>query len=157
MVTQTTPPPIAVTVYGIPNCDTVKKARVWLDAQGVDVQFHDFKKQGVPLAEASQWLEHVAWDTLINRKGTTWRKLPPDQQAGVTDAASALQLAVTQPSVIKRPVVTWPDGAVTVGLLRGMALLAPACPLFLARYTPWQPFFKTYPSVKKSASHSLAA
>ena len=115
MVTQTTPPPIVVTVYGIPNCDTVKKARVWLDAQGVDVQFHDFKKQGVPLAEASQWLEHVAWDTLINRKGTTWRKLPPDQQAGVTDAASALQLAVTQPSVIKRPVVTWPDGAVTVG------------------------------------------
>lgn len=104
-----------VTLYGIPNCDTVKKARTWLAEQGVAVQFHDFKKQGVPADHLSAWVAAVGWTPLVNRQGTTWRKLDPAAQAAVTDAASAMALMREQASVIKRPVVEWPDGAVTVG------------------------------------------
>ncbi|MCW5649157.1 MAG: ArsC family reductase [Ramlibacter sp.] len=106
------PPPI--TLYGIPNCDTVKKARAWLDTQGTAYQFHDFKKQGVPADRLADWTREAGWETLVNRKGTTWRKLEPAVQAGVHDAATAQALMVAQPSVIKRPVVEWP-GRVTVG------------------------------------------
>ena len=105
----------AITLYGIPNCDTVKKARAWLAAREVAVSFHDFKKQGVPDARLAQWLVAVGWEKLVNRQGTTWRKLPPEQQAAVTDAASARVLMLREPSVIKRPVVEWADGQVTVG------------------------------------------
>ncbi len=104
-----------LTLYGIPNCDTVKKARAWLAAQGVDVAFHDFKKQGVPDAGLDRWEKAVGWERLLNRQGTTWRKLAPEVQAAVTDAASAKSVMHSQPSVIKRPVVEWPDGAVSVG------------------------------------------
>lgn len=104
-----------LTLYGIPNCDTVKKARAWLAERGVAAQFHDFKKQGVPAAGLDRWLAAAGWDKLLNRQGTTWRKLDPATQAGVTDAASARALMLAQASVIKRPVVEWPDGAVTVG------------------------------------------
>ena len=93
------------TVYGIPNCDSVKKARAWMDAHGVTYTFHDFKKQGVPEDALDQWLAQVGWETLLNRKGTTWRKLTPEIQADITDAASARRLMLTQASVIKRPVV----------------------------------------------------
>lgn len=103
------------TLYGIPNCDTVKKARDWLTSQGVDYTFHDFKKQGVPEPQLDAWLQAVGWETLVNRKGTTWRKLDDAAKATVTDSASARALALSQPSVIKRPVVQWPDGRVTVG------------------------------------------
>ncbi|MFZ3126764.1 MAG: ArsC family reductase [Rhodoferax sp.] len=103
------------TLYGIPNCDTVKKARDWLASHGVDYTFHDFKKQGVPEPQLDAWLQAVGWETLINRKGTTWRKLDDAAKAAVTDSASARALALSQPSVIKRPVVQWPDGRVTVG------------------------------------------
>lgn len=105
----------AITLYGIPNCDTVKKARAWLAAREVAVTFHDFKKQGVPEARLAQWLPAVGWEKLVNRQGTTWRKLPPEQQAAVVDAASARALMLREPSVIKRPVVEWADGQVTVG------------------------------------------
>jgi arsenate reductase (glutaredoxin) len=104
-----------LTLYGIPNCDTVKKARAWLQEQQVAVVFHDFKKQGVPLPELDQWLAQAGWETLLNRKGTTWRKLDAGVQAGVTDARSARMLMLEQASVIKRPVVAWDDGSVTVG------------------------------------------
>lgn len=104
-----------ITLYGIPNCDTVKKARAWLAAREAAVNFHDFKKQGVPEAQLAQWLSAVGWEKLVNRQGTTWRKLPPEQQAAVTDAASARALMLREPSVIKRPVVEWADGNVTVG------------------------------------------
>lgn len=104
-----------VTLYGIPNCDTVKKARAWLAEQQVEVVFHDFKKQGVPEARLDAWLKAVGWEKLVNRQGTTWRKLDPATQAAVTDAASAKALMLTQASVIKRPVVEWPNRAVTVG------------------------------------------
>ena len=104
------------TVYGIPNCDSVKKARAWLTEQGIAYQFHDFKKQGVPEAELAQWLAQCGWETLLNRKGTTWRQLAPEVQARVVDAASARELMLEQASVIKRPVIAWPSGTVTVGL-----------------------------------------
>jgi len=106
---------MTMTLYGIPNCDTVKKARAWLTEQGVAYQFHDFKKQGVPAERLPGWIAAVGWEKLVNRQGTTWRKLDPAAQAAVRDAASAAALACEQPSVIKRPVAEWPSGAVTVG------------------------------------------
>jgi Spx/MgsR family transcriptional regulator len=105
----------SIALYGIPNCDTVKKARAWLAEQGVPHPFHDFKKQGVPVDRLDHWLAVAGWDKLLNRKGTTWRQLDAAAQAGVTDAASARALMLAQPSIIKRPVVEWPDGSVTVG------------------------------------------
>ena len=105
---------MAITVYGIPNCDTVKKARAWLAAHGVDHAFHDFRKQGVPQAQLDAWLREPGWEKLVNRQGTTWRKLDPAVQAGVRDAGSARALMLAQPSVIKRPVVEW-GGRTTVG------------------------------------------
>jgi arsenate reductase len=105
----------SITLYGIPNCDTVKKARAWLAGQGTEVAFHDFKKQGVPEAQLTRWLTAAGWEKLVNRQGTTWRKLGDDEKTAVTDAASARSLMLRQPSVIKRPVVEWADGEVTVG------------------------------------------
>ena len=102
-----------ITVHGIPNCDTVKKARAWLAGRGVEHHFHDFKKQGVP-PELDLWVRALGWEALLNRKGTTWRKLDEATRDGVTDAASALALMRAQPSVIKRPVVDWGQG-LTVG------------------------------------------
>ena len=111
-----TPQPI--TVYGIPNCDTVKKARTWLDQHGRPYTFHDFKKQGLPPELLDHWIERVGWEKLLNRKGTTWRRVDAAVQAAVTDAGSARSLMLAQTSVIKRPVVRWGEGAnatVTVG------------------------------------------
>ena len=102
----------SITLYGIPNCDTVKKARAWLAARGAEVVFHDYRKQGVPEAELRAWVKALGWEALLNRQGTIWRKLDPVRQAQVTDAGSALALMLAQPSVIRRPV-----------LVRGEALL----------------------------------
>lgn len=110
-----------VTLYGIPNCDTVKKARAWLAERGVEVVFHDFKKQGVPPEHLRRWTNAVGWEKLLNRQGTTWRKLDATAQAAVHDEASAAALLTAQPSAIRRPVVEWrqvagaADGEVTVG------------------------------------------
>ena len=104
-----------IQLYGIPNCDTVKKARDWLTAQGKEYVFHDFKKEGVPVDLLPQWLKSVGRDSLLNRKGPTWRKLDAAVQASVVDDASAIGVMQANSSVIKRPVVVWPDGAVTVG------------------------------------------
>ena len=115
------PSPASATpvLYGIPNCDTVRKARAWLDSQGIGHVFHDFKKQGVPPDRLDAWLASAGWQTLLNRKGTTWRKLDATTQAGAADAQSARALMLAQPSVIKRPVVEWPDGRITVGFTAG--------------------------------------
>ena len=107
--------PATVQVFGIPNCDTVKKARAWLTAQGIEITFHDFKKQGPTGDRVTQWLQQVDWAVLINRKGTTWRQLSDEEKAAITDADSAQKLAIRLPSVIKRPVVVWANGDVTVG------------------------------------------
>ena len=109
-----------VTMYGIPNCDTVKKARAWLADKGLDAVFWDFKKQGVPAAELANWAHALGWEPLVNRKGTTWRKLDAATQQAVVDSTSAMQLMQSQPSVIKRPVVCWPDGSVSVGFDAGV-------------------------------------
>jgi Spx/MgsR family transcriptional regulator len=104
-----------ITLYGIPNCDTVKRARAWLTDHGLEHHFHDFKKAGVPAERLSAWCGAVGWEKLLNRQGTTWRKLAPEQQSTVVDAGSALALMQIQASVIKRPVVEWADGQITVG------------------------------------------
>ncbi len=103
------------TLYGIPNCDTVKKARTWLTEHGVAHSFHDFKKQGVPAAALDRWLAAAGHEKLVNRKGTTWRGLDEATRTAVVDNTSARALLLQQASVIKRPVVEWADGAVTVG------------------------------------------
>ena len=102
-------------LYGIPNCDTVKKARAWLVAQGLECSFHDFKKLGVPADRLDAWLAAAGWETLLNRKGTAWRALDEASRAAVVDAASARAAMLAHASVIKRPVVEWPDGRITVG------------------------------------------
>lgn len=102
-----------IILYGIANCDTVKKARAWLSAQGLDYQFHDFKKHGVPAAPLAAWMAAVGWEKLVNRQGTTWRKLDSNTQAAVHDAASASALLQAHASAIKRPVVEWRQGGAT--------------------------------------------
>ena len=94
-----------ITLYGIPNCDTVKKARVWLAGQQHDFNFHDFKKQGLDEATVRGWLKTVDWEVLVNKKGTTWRALPDERKAAVTGADAAVALMLENPSVIKRPVL----------------------------------------------------
>ena len=92
-------------LYGIPNCNTVKKARTWLEQHGKTIEFHDFKKAGVTEAMLQGWIKKVGWEKLVNRQGTTWRKLDEDTKAGVTDAKAAISLMIEKPSVIKRPVI----------------------------------------------------
>jgi arsenate reductase (glutaredoxin) len=104
-----------ITLYGIPNCDTVKKARAYLTEQNIAYIFHDFKKQGVPAALMDIGLAQVGWEKLLNRKGTTWRKLDATTQASVVDAKSAKALMLAEPSSIKRPVIQWTSTRVTVG------------------------------------------
>jgi arsenate reductase len=95
-------------MYGIPNCDQVKKARTWLAEQQQPFQFHDVKKAGLDPEMIRQWLTRVTWETLINRKGTTWRALSDARKAAVTDDDSAIALMLEAPSVIKRPVLVTP-------------------------------------------------
>jgi Spx/MgsR family transcriptional regulator len=103
------------TLYGIPNCDTVKRARAWLGEHGLEHRFHDFKGHGVPEPRLDAWLATLGWEALLNRRGTTWRQLDETLRAGVTDAASARAAMLAHPSLIKRPVVEWAGGAVSVG------------------------------------------
>jgi arsenate reductase len=106
-----------ITVYGIPNCDTVKKARAWLTTQGLEHTFHDFKKYGVPAERLQVWCQAVGWEKLLNRQGTTWRKLGGEVQKTACDAVGAKSLMLANPSVVKRPVVEWQgsSGPITVG------------------------------------------
>lgn len=97
-----------ITLYGIPNCDTVKKARAWLDARGTAYAFHDYKKQGIDAGTLADWVDRVGWEPLLNRAGTTFRKLPDADKAGI-DAVKAQALMLAQPSMIKRPVAVLPD------------------------------------------------
>ncbi len=108
------------TIYGIANCDTVKKARAWFAAHSLEPVWHDFKKQGVPEAGLDVWIAELGWEKLVNRQGTTWRKLPDAEKAEVVDASSARALMLRQSSVIKRPVVVWGSGVVTVGFAESL-------------------------------------
>ena len=95
-----------IEVYGIPNCDSVKKARTLLNTQKIAYTFHDHKKQGVPETSLHEWVKVKGWETLLNRKGTTWRALDDAIKASVVDADSAIAVMMTHPSTIKRPIVT---------------------------------------------------
>lgn len=101
-------------VYGIANCDTVKKARLWLEARGIDYRFHDFRKDGVPDAALERWAIDPGWERLLNRQSTTWRGLDEIERARARDASSAVELLRTHPTLIKRPVIERPGG-LTVG------------------------------------------
>ncbi len=94
----------AITIYGIKNCDTMKKARAWLDGHGVVYRFHDYKAEGIDKARLAAWTEAVGWETLLNRAGTTFRKLDDADKVGLTKAR-AIPLMLAQPSMIKRPVL----------------------------------------------------
>ena len=93
-----------ITLYGIPNCDTVRKARKWLDERAIDYQFHNFRKEGLDKALLQKWVAALGWEALINRRGTTWRKLS-EQERNNIDESSAIQLMLTNPTIIKRPVL----------------------------------------------------
>jgi arsenate reductase len=110
---------MSITLYGIPNCDTVKKARSWLDDQGIAYTFHDFKKNGITRELVAGWLQHVPTDVLINRKGTTWRKLDETEKAAADSEQGAIELMLTSPSVIKRPVLVG-AGKTSVGFSADM-------------------------------------
>ena len=103
-----------ITIYGIKNCDTMKKARAWLDKRGVDYAFHDYKTAGIERAQLEEWAKKVGWDTLLNRAGTTFRKLP-DKDKNDIDSKEAIALMLAQPSMIKRPVLDLGRGKVLVG------------------------------------------
>ena len=100
---------MTATLYGIPNCDTVKKARGWLDERGIVYAFHDYKKEGADLDRLRAWVAAKGWETVLNRRGTTFRKLDPAQTSGL-DAETAVSLMQANPSAIKRPVVEHPGG-----------------------------------------------
>jgi arsenate reductase (glutaredoxin) len=102
------------TIYGIKNCDTMKKARAWLDKHKVDYVFHDYKTAGVERAKLETWAKKAGWETLLNRAGTTFKKLPDKDKAGVTEK-KALALMLAQPSMIKRPVLELSGGKLLVG------------------------------------------
>jgi arsenate reductase (glutaredoxin) len=104
---------VPATLYGIKNCDTMKKARAWLDARGVSYAFHDYKAQGIDRAQLEGWARAVGWETLLNRAGTTFRKLPETERAHL-DEGKALALMLDQPSMIKRPVLDL-GGRILVG------------------------------------------
>ncbi len=95
---------MATTLYGIPNCDTVKKARTWLDAHGIAYAFHDYKKAGITAAKLKTWCKAFGWESVLNRAGTTYKKLPDDAKSDL-DQAKAIALMIEQPSMIKRPIV----------------------------------------------------
>ena len=103
-----------LTIYGIKNCDTMKKARAWLDYAGVDYAFHDYKNVGIERERLETWAKKVGWEMLLNRAGTTFRKLP-EKDKNVSSAAKAIALMLDQPSMIKRPVLDLGGGKLLVG------------------------------------------
>lgn len=100
---------MTITLYGIPNCDTVKKARVWLDNHQIPYRFHDYKKQGADAARVTDWIGTAGLEKVLNKAGTTFKKLDEAQKADL-DTAKAAALMVEQPSMIKRPIVEYPGG-----------------------------------------------
>lgn len=95
-------------VYGISNCDTIRKTRKWLEAHGIDYRFHDFRKNGLAAEQLKSWVDQLGWETLLNKRGTTWRKLSETDKADI-DATKAIELMLTYPAMIKRPVLDTGD------------------------------------------------
>jgi Spx/MgsR family transcriptional regulator len=107
--------PHVITVYGIPNCDTVRRARSWLASRGIQARWHDFRRDGLPAAALQRWLSVVGRERLVNRQGTTWRKLDDAQRSRADSDEGTQALLADQVSLIRRPVVEWADGSVTIG------------------------------------------
>ena len=105
---------MSITIYGIKNCDTMKKARTWLDKKGVAYDFHDYKTAGIDKERLAGWAKKAGWETLLNRAGTTFKKLPYKDKAAITEA-KAIALMLAQPSMIKRPVLDLGGGKLLVG------------------------------------------
>jgi arsenate reductase (glutaredoxin) len=105
---------LPVAIYGIKNCDTMQKARAWLEKHGVECSFHDYKTAGIEHERLERWCKKVGWETLLNRNGTTFRKLPDEDKSNL-DAKKAMALMLAQPSMIKRPVVELGGGKIVVG------------------------------------------
>jgi arsenate reductase len=105
---------VTITIYGIKNCDTMKKARAWLAEHGVDYAFHDYKREGIDRSRLESWARTLGWETLLNRSGTTFRSLPEQDRQGL-DAAKAIRLMLAQPSMIKRPVLDLGGGRLLAG------------------------------------------
>ncbi len=105
---------MSITIYGIKNCDTMKKARAWLEKHGVDYAFHDYKTAGIERERLARWEKKVGWETLLNRSGTMFRKLPETDKNGL-DADKAMALMLREPAMIKRPVLELGGGKVLVG------------------------------------------
>ena len=103
-----------ITIYGIKNCDTMKKARAWLDQHGAEYSFHDYKASGIAREKLESWAKKTSWETLLNRSGLTFKKLPDKDKQGLTEK-KALALMLDQPSMIKRPVLELPGGKLVVG------------------------------------------
>ncbi|TKT91573.1 ArsC family reductase [Dyadobacter frigoris] len=104
------------TVYGIPNCNTVKKARTWLDEKGIAYTFHDYKKKGITAEKITGWFQYFPWEKLVNKAGTTWKQLSEEEKAAVTDEKSATELMISKNSVIKRPLIEDASGkAIAIG------------------------------------------
>lgn len=106
---------MAPILYGIANCDTVRKSRAWLAEHGCAVAFHDFKRSGLPPDRLDAWLQAIGWEALLNRKGTTWRRLGEADRAAIVDTDSARAALLRAPTLLKRPVIEWHDGTCTVG------------------------------------------
>jgi len=102
-------------MYGIKNCDTIKKARGFLTAAGIDYRFHDYRADGLSDAQLQEFIDALGYTTLLNTRGTTWRKLPEAEREAVTDADSAKALMLAQPAMIKRPLLRTPDGTLLAG------------------------------------------
>jgi len=92
------------TLYGIPNCDTVRKARKWLDANGIEFDFHDFRKQGLDEKQLKRWVKELGWEVLLNKRGMMWRKLPDNKKENI-DEKKAIAIMLAEPAIIKRPVL----------------------------------------------------
>jgi Spx/MgsR family transcriptional regulator len=104
-----------LTMYGIKNCDTIKKARKYLDAQGVDYQFHDYRADGVDAELLQRFMDTLGWQALLNTRGTTWRKLEESERNAVDNPAAALKVMLAQPAIIKRPLLCAADGSMLLG------------------------------------------
>lgn len=109
------------TLYGIPNCDTVKKARTWLEDNGVEYRFHDFRKDGITARKIEEWYKEFPWDKIVNKASTTWKELTDEERAAVIDGTSAIPLIISKTSVVKRPVIEDASGkAVVVGFKKDL-------------------------------------
>ncbi|HCL04754.1 MAG TPA: ArsC family reductase [Chitinophagaceae bacterium] len=103
------------TIYGIPNCDTVKKVLNWMKERNIHYQFHDYKTMGITAKELKSWCDQVGWETIFNKRSTTYKELLPAIQASVTNASKAIPLMIENTSIIKRPVITKADKVILVG------------------------------------------